>query len=78
MVSAWGQNGKMKTNLRPSTLFGDKFDEYLNIARNQVAELGDTGTFDTDEFVEAALRRSMGDELVDQLRYGQDRTRGTF
>ena len=62
MVSAWGQNGKMKTNLRPSTLFGDKFDEYLNIARNQVAELGNTGSFDTDDFFDAALKRSFGDD----------------
>ena len=73
MVSAWGQNDKMKTNLRPSTLFGDKFDEYLNIARNQTAELGDTGTFDTNDLFEAALRYSMGDEVADQFRRDKER-----
>lgn len=39
--------------LRPSTLFGDKFEEYLN---KPVAETN--STFDTDELFQTALKRS--------------------
>ena len=39
--------------LRPSTLFGDKFEEYLNKPQPQIES-----TFETDEFFEAALERS--------------------
>ncbi len=38
--------------LRPSTLFGDKFEEYLNKPHNP------NSSFDTDEFFQAALERS--------------------
>ena len=39
--------------LRPSTLFGDKFEEYLNKPHSQ-----NNSTFETDEFFKAALERS--------------------
>lgn len=38
--------------LRPSTLFGDKFEEYLNKPQNEFS------SFDTDDFFQAALERS--------------------
>lgn len=41
--------------LRPSTLFGDKFEEYLN--KPQDNNTGNS-TFDTDEFFQAAVERS--------------------
>ena len=64
MVSAWGHSDKMKANLRPSTLFGDKFDEYLNVSTKS----SDSGSFDTDEFFNDALKHSFGDELGDELQ----------
>ncbi len=38
--------------LRPSTLFGDKFEEYLNKPKNEFS------TFDADEFFQAAVEHS--------------------
>jgi uncharacterized phage protein (TIGR02220 family) len=32
-VSTWGQDPKMKEYLRPETLFGPKFESYLNAAK---------------------------------------------
>ena len=64
MVAAWGQSDKMRTYLRPSTLFGDKFDEYLNVSTKS----SDSGSFDTDEFFNDALKHSFGDELGDELQ----------
>lgn len=34
----WSDDAKMKTYLRPSTLFGDKFGEYLNAPESEKAE----------------------------------------
>ena len=44
---------KFSKYLRPSTLFGDKFEEYLNKPRPE-----SNCSFDTDEFFQAALERS--------------------
>ncbi|MBQ8840895.1 MAG: conserved phage C-terminal domain-containing protein [Clostridia bacterium] len=52
MAEEWLET-KFCKYLRPSTLFGDKFEEYLN---KPVAETN--STFDTDELFQAALERS--------------------
>lgn len=32
-ANAWRADPKLKTHLRPNTLFGDKFEQYLNLSR---------------------------------------------
>lgn len=56
--SEWKHNEKMRGYLRPETLFGAKFEGYLNQARmaKNIAE----SSFSTDEFYSAALERSYG------------------
>ena len=71
MVSAWGHSDKMKANLRPSTLFGSKFDEYLNVAHNQATEPANSGSFDTNDFYAAALERSFGPEMAKEIMDSQ-------
>ena len=45
--------------LRPSTLFGTKFQSYLNQQQSKQIE---NSTFDADEFFEMALKRTYGDD----------------
>ena len=50
--------------LRPSVLFGERFDENLNAPLNMSKmskNVESTGTFETDDFFEKALRRSYRD-----------------
>ena len=57
--SEWLQSEKMRGYLRPETLFGAKFEGYLNqarMAKNCSAE----SSFSTDEFYSAALERAYG------------------
>jgi uncharacterized phage protein (TIGR02220 family) len=48
----WLGDNKMSQFLRPSTLFGTKFESYLNKPKDP------NKSYDTDEFFEAALKRS--------------------
>ena len=48
-------NTEYSRYLRPSTLFGDKFEEYLN---KPVTEANPYSSFETEEFFRAALERS--------------------
>ena len=61
-AAEWKGDPKMHRYLRPSTLFGDKFQRYLDEAKagpRNIAQASSTGSFDTDEFFEAALARSL-------------------
>lgn len=59
--SEWRNSEKMRVYLRPETLFGAKFEGYLNQARMAKNNSGDMApSFDTDEFYSAALERSYG------------------
>ena len=51
---------EMRGYLRPETLFGAKFEGYLQAARADRAARKADRSFDTDEFYEAALRRTYG------------------
>ena len=55
---------KMEQYLRPSTLFNrEKFEGYLNAPVKQVpAASRNSGSFDTDDFFEAALRKNIQKE----------------
>lgn len=57
--SEWLGNEKMRGYLRPETLFGAKFEGYLNQARiaEKNAKTAES-SFDTDKFYEAALMRA--------------------
>lgn len=46
-ASAWRDDRKLKTHLRPATLFGDKFEQYLNLSK--ISSTGDQVGYD-DEF----------------------------
>ena len=48
----WLGDNKMSQFLRPSTLFGTKFESYLNKPKDP------NKSYDTDQFFEAALKRS--------------------
>lgn len=56
----WKHNEKMRVYLRPETLFGAKFEGYLNQARMAKNIAGTESSFSTDEFYSAALERSYG------------------
>ena len=58
---AWLGDPKMRGFLRPETLFGSKFESYLNAAAIRPAqEPKKDSSFDTDEFMLAALKKSYG------------------
>ena len=59
--SEWQDDPKMHRYLRPSTLFGKKFPQYIAEARAgpQIRAKPSGGTFDSDEFFEAALKRTL-------------------
>lgn len=46
-AAAWRDDRKLKTHLRPATLFGDKFEQYLNLSK--ISRSGDQVDRD-DEF----------------------------
>ncbi len=54
MVEEW-EGGHLSMYLRPETLFGPKFEGYLNNAKRKEKP---SGSFDTDSFFGAALARS--------------------
>lgn len=56
----WLNNEKMRGYLRPETLFGVKFEGYLNQARMAKGKTTQKteSSFDTDEFFAAAMKRS--------------------
>ena len=57
----WLGDTKMRGFLRPETLFGSKFESYLNAAALRPAqEPKKDSSFDTDEFMLAALKKSYG------------------
>lgn len=56
----WMHSEKMRGYLRPETLFGAKFEGYLNQARMAKNIAGAESSFSTDEFYSAALERSYG------------------
>lgn len=57
----WLGDPKMRGFLRPETLFGSKFESYLNAAAIRPAqEPKKDSSFDTDEFMLAALKKSYG------------------
>ena len=59
----WKNSEKMRGYLRPETLFGAKFEGYLNqarMAKNNAGMGGAESSFSTDEFYSAALERSYG------------------
>lgn len=57
----WLSDPKMRGFLRPETLFGSKFESYLNAAALRPAqEPKKDSSFDTDEFMLAALKKSYG------------------
>lgn len=57
----WLSDQKMRGFLRPETLFGTKFESYLNAAAIRPAqEPKKDSSFDTDEFMLAALKKSYG------------------
>lgn len=58
----WLSDPKMRGFLRPETLFGTKFESYLNAASLRPAqEPKKDSSFDIDEFMLAALKKSYGD-----------------
>lgn len=57
----WLGDPKMRGFLRPETLFGTKFESYLNASALRPApENTRSSSFDTDEFMLAALKKSYG------------------
>ena len=58
-ISDWGTSSKMRGYIRPETLFGSKFEGYLNQARMGCGESSES-SFDVDGFYEAALARAYG------------------
>lgn len=67
-TAEWSHDARMAEYLRPETLFGTKFESYLNAApAGQAASYGagresdGESSFDVDELYEAALMRSYGD-----------------
>ena len=58
-ISDWGTSSKMRGYIRPETLFGSKFEGYLNQARMRCGESSES-SFDVDGFYEAALARAYG------------------
>lgn len=57
----WRDNAKMCGYLRPETLFGAKFEGYLNQARIAKNNAKSTeSSFDIDEFFSAAMMKSYG------------------
>lgn len=66
-VVDWKDDHEMARFLRPMTLFGTKFESYLNQKtppeKNKLGGQAYHGdSFDTDDFFEAALRKNYGDK----------------
>ena len=60
-ISDWGTSSKMRGYIRPETLFGSKFEGYLNQARMGAGSSSPAeSSFDVDGFYEAALARAYG------------------
>ncbi len=60
-ISDWGTSSKMRGYIRPETLFGSKFEGYLNQARMGAGKSSPCeSSFDVDGFYEAALARAYG------------------
>lgn len=59
MAAAWSADPKMRMYLRPETLFGGRFDGYRTAASGGFAG----SSFETDDFAEAAMQASYGDEF---------------
>ena len=59
MAAAWSADPKMRMYLRPETLFGTHFDGYRTAAGGGFAG----SSFETDDFAEAAMRASYGEEF---------------
>lgn len=63
-VADWKDDHEMARFLRPMTLFGTKFESYLNQKtppkKGEISFHG--GSFDTEEFFEAAINREYGKE----------------
>lgn len=64
MCTEWKGDPKMKRYIRPETLFGDKFEGYLNANLSPAPQEAPKppGNFDTDDFFQAALKRTYGEE----------------
>lgn len=67
-VFEWGDNEKMKTYIRPETLFGNKFEGYLQSAKdhtvvisNDVQEITEDTELSDEEWLE--LMRNANDEI---------------
>ena len=58
-ISARFSEGFNREDIRPETLFGSKFEGYLNQARMGCGESSES-SFDVDGFYEAALARAYG------------------
>ena len=56
----------MAQYLRPETLFGNKFESYLNAPTNAGEKQSASKSYDTDEFFETALRRSYNELTKDK------------
>lgn len=66
-VAEWKDDHEMARFIRPMTLFGTKFESYLNQKtppeKNKLGGQAYHGdSFDTDDFFEAALRKNYGDK----------------
>ena len=59
MAAEW-KGGKYERFLRPETLFGNKFESYLNHAK--LCE--ERGSFDTDEYFAAAMTKTYGEGVT--------------
>lgn len=59
-AAEWGEGSSMRQYLRPETLFGPKFEGYLQAARADLASRKPEGSFETNAFYEAALSRTYG------------------
>lgn len=62
-IADWKDDAKMARFLRPMTLFGEKFEDYLNQKtppeKNKLGgQAYHGGSFDAEDFFEAAVRRS--------------------
>jgi hypothetical protein len=42
-ANAWRDDRKLKTHLRPATLFGDKFEQYVNLSKISSSGEGQVG-----------------------------------
>ena len=54
-ILSWQSDKKMCKYLRPSTLFGNHFDEYLNEIQADTSEIGGKASYDIDQIKADAM-----------------------